>query len=281
MPKSTPIDLPTYWHFSPRMFDEWTDELRPRISDEKQQRAFAHCCDGVQRLLFKQAQLEGFRKSLPSVNAAEVRSRLGLAEGEDAFGLFDSKVMGVRDLTPQEQHFLFSETEAFFVSFYPTLSAVAGLVVRFSSVFGLYGAPKNMTTFIKWLSNRYPHIPFEFFEEARNFRTWLDHPDQKPPYSWGTAQGSTPVHIFLHGTIIENRFPEGTSQNEKHSIPGQWSLSAPDEAWVVNVLGLTLLHLFSEIGMLNPPAYITYEAGPSVGQDAHYLYIPEKRIKRW
>jgi hypothetical protein len=161
-----------------------------------------------------------------------------------------SKLDGRRKPSPTEQQGLFDATKDFYLSFYSAVSAFAGVVKRFQSIFGEVPHRSN-ERFLEWLRD------FALFDEhwdtlrsARDFRTLIDHPASKQPFEWGLAEdGDGQLRAMLHGPAGQSgNIPDGAellaateSTDEIALLPDDaWMFVAPDEDRVLTLLAVQL-----------------------------------------
>lgn len=152
------------------------------------------------------------------------------------------------------QETLFEATQDFFLTFYATLSSFASFFSRFNKELGSNVPHRSNQKFIDWLR------PFALFreeaipllEEARNFRTLLDHKADHLPYEWGTVDAQGLVRIILHGPASSKGvIPDGAMRElagldrlpEGHG----WTFVAPDEDLVVAAMCVQLNALIPRI----------------------------------
>lgn len=150
------------------------------------------------------------------------------------------KAWGWQKPTRADQRKLWEATKAFFDNYYAALSALSGVVSRFSDVFARTAISDN-GPFLKWLeaSLGVPHDTYVDLERARLFRSMLAHPQQFPPYDWATAcyPSYAQVHIVLFGPAGRGKSPIPRGGTRAHPwLEGlqDWQFVAPDEASITN-----------------------------------------------
>lgn len=145
------------------------------------------------------------------------------------------------------QEALFESTQDFFLAYYATLSSFASFLSRFNRELGSNVPYRSNQKFLEWLK------PFALFreeaipllEEARNFRTLLDHKADHLPYEWGTVVVQGFVRIMLHGQASPRGvIPNGAMRELAglDSLPEghEWTFIAPDEDRVLSSLAIQL-----------------------------------------
>ena len=152
-------------------------------------------------------------------------------------------------------------TKDFYLSFYSSVSALAGVVKRFPSIFG--HAPQHSNErFLEWMTSiALFKDQWHLLQAARNFRTLLDHPASKQPYEWGTViDRDGYLRTMLHGPAgYTGNIPEGAEK-----VPSEmqlrdddaWIFIAPDEDRVLSLLSVQLNALADRIQVdrFNPEA---------------------------
>jgi hypothetical protein len=155
-----------------------------------------------------------------------------------------SAVSGLFRPTSEQQHRLFDATQDFYQTFYATLSAWAGFLARVYGKLGPTTPPTaSMKQFIEWLSAEQPIFEelgyADELEDARRFRTILDHSGQAQPFDWATHDAGREhptVYISLFGPSSRaGRGPIGSSSGGPIGDNG-WYFIAPDEVSVANCL---------------------------------------------
>lgn len=161
--------------------------------------------------------------------------------------------------SPEVQAALIEATKDFFLSYYSVVSAMASLVKRFPSVFDNPPHTSN-EKFLEWMkdialfSEHWPKL-----RAARDFRTLIDHPAAKQPYSWGTVDDvSGALRAALHGPAgATGNIPEGAEHlkdGEEWHEEDAWTFVAPDEDEVLTLLAVQLNAIVDriQIARFNP-----------------------------
>lgn len=264
------------WALEEQLALQWLREVLTVAPSERHKLAIHQCFDAVLRLLWAKSRIQEFRLTLPVGDLSTQRKEFARSGRS-----WDNQVLETNDpLSLQQKNVLFYLTEMWFLGFYATLGSFASLMPRFSEVFGRDVPIANISRFIGMLGPRYPHLPVEFLEEAHEFRTWLTHPEAKPVYTWGVAFGDTPHHVFLHSRPHYGKVPRGSMTEGFHKVPDQWSLTAPDEEWVMNTLGLLLMLVVDDILGTNT-SFKSMHKGASMFTDDIDFYIPKNCRTRW
>lgn len=142
------------------------------------------------------------------------------------------------------------------------------MVSRFSKVFGGVAINENKP-FLDWLkrlsegmSPRHgAHVrAFAQLEDARLFRSVLNHPQQFPVSDWMTeTRNDYPLaHVVLFGPQSRSgKIPEGSWRGPlPEELECDWRMDAPDEVSVTNCLanvsGVVLAAILAERGRLAP-----------------------------
>ncbi|MFB6489494.1 hypothetical protein P2A57_22925 [Xanthomonas perforans] len=215
----------------------YDDEPKGLILNHFSERTINHW--GVMVDLCKFDQREGFA----------LRAFLGdlrrLAQTRDTLDAwrskFDTSEAGYQAPDEDQRVELFNRTRNFFSAFYGALSHLGSVPKRFGSVFGPRNLSKNSAV-IRWAGSEFPNIPrgvVAELEEARQFRTVLDHPVSFQPYDWGTIV--TDVRpITLLALFGAGNPPEGAAGYPLPDHLGtEWHFLAPDEVSVTNCVGIT------------------------------------------
>lgn len=160
-----------------------------------------------------------------------------------------------RSRTPSSavQDGLVDATKDFFLSYYAALSAMASVVKRFPSVFGEAPHTSN-ERFLEWMTGIALFRDRWDVLRARDFRTLLDHPAAKQPYSWLTVlDDDGNLRAGVHGPEgITGNIPAGAERvpEEHANAPfngSAWVFIAPDEDEVLTLLAVQLNSLADRI----------------------------------
>lgn len=214
-----------------RAIDIFQRQLGTLPMNRYESTAFTTAIDGLRTLLSARDRLDELRDKIPQVNV-ELSTSYKLRTGD--------------------QRELFRLTSSFFADFYSAVSAISGVVARFSTTFKVNYSDNG--PFLRWAheSLDLPGAVFEELDRARQFRALLSHPQQFPPYEWATVTTARDplIHITLYGPFGrgKNPVPAGATTDHPHAdrMP-DWQFGAPDEVSVANCVCSLAGTIFAEI----------------------------------
>lgn len=144
------------------------------------------------------------------------------------------------------QEALFGATTDFILNFYAAVSAMAGMVKRFSVELGSAPHASN-ERFLEWLANiGLFSDQFDTLRAARDFRTIIDHKASNQPYAWATTVDDYGLlRAYLHGPASRTgAIPRGAQALPAGTPPlpdgYDWLFLAPDEDRVLTLLAVQL-----------------------------------------
>lgn len=155
-------------------------------------------------------------------------------------------------ISQKTMHRMFDATHDFYLTFYAALSAFASFLTRFGEAFGNVPSRSN-SQFIAWIGKNgfFPEVVAPVLEEARRFRTLIDHKASEQPFSWDTADVEGLPRVVLHGPVNQNgRIPDGaipSVDDPAFSPEHDWFFVAPDEDLVLSALAIQMNKLFPQI----------------------------------
>ncbi|WP_374976644.1 hypothetical protein ACEYYH_02105 [Microbacterium trichothecenolyticum] len=152
--------------------------------------------------------------------------------------------------TADQRRQFYEATLQFFQTYYGTLSAWSGFLVRLASRLRLnIPATDSMKRFIDWLGGRSGVRPLatsrlEQLEAARQFRAVFDHVGQVQPFEWDVFQDEPGFveRVRLYGPT-RGRIPEGAAADSGPLAgEGGWSFIAPGMFDVANAIAELMNH---------------------------------------
>lgn len=154
--------------------------------------------------------------------------------------------------TPVDQHEVHDLYESYFQGLYKTLSSLAAVTVLFPSVF--HNPPvRRMKKFLEAMAVAYPDVQEAcgHLEEARQYRTLLDHPAGAAVSNWmtfQTADGRGLRVIFYGYKSRSGGIPEGA---ERITYPfltdADWLFDTPFVPYTNQALGDLTAELFTKL----------------------------------
>jgi len=183
---------------------------------------------------------------------------VGAAERDFSVNAITGEVQSTAD----ERRRLQESALQFFQTYYGTLSAWSGFLVRVASKVGLSTPPtSSMSRFIDWLSGdlgwgSLPSSRTEAMQAARRFRAIFDHPGQFQPFEWDIFRDQPGMvqRLRLYGPG-RGAVPDGATESSGPlAAEGGWSFIAPGVFDVTNAVAELMGHFMPFIaGMLPLP----------------------------
>ncbi|CAN5317337.1 hypothetical protein BH09ACT5_BH09ACT5_01280 [soil metagenome] len=225
--------FPALFRIGPAFVDYWIHEVSGHwITDAHEDAALLELEEGLRRLLKKREAVEKARRAFAKASSLDLRTRPSDAVQVD----------------------LYEATQDFYLTFYSTLSSFASFLKRFGKELGGDVPHRSNSKFIDWLEPRALHsdISIPLLQEARQFRSLLDHKADRLPDWWGTANVEGFVRIFLHGPpLASGALPDGAMPRlPDQELPEghEWTFVAPDEDRVLSALAIQLNAFIPVIG---------------------------------
>lgn len=130
--------------------------------------------------------------------------------------------------TAEAQQMIYELYEGYYQAVYNTLSKLAGVVVLFPKIFG-QPPVRSMQKFLTHFADLAPEFKeaCEILEQARKYRTLLDHPAGAPVSDWltqRTADGRGIVVFHFGPANAKGGIPEGT-------LPAPSGFPGANAAW--------------------------------------------------
>lgn len=226
--------------------------LPPRVKPEAQLRLVDHgLLETYAKLVFANRVNPKQHRAVQNFTESAIRlsrKRVQVTEKAGTWG-------PPRRFSEEQQHFLYDLNEGYFQGVYNTLSKLAAVTVVFPEVFA--GFPvRSMEKFLGRL-REVPEISeaCDVLEQARTYRTHLDHPAGTPVSNWMSTwlPDDRGVVIYHFGQFGQSRkMPEG-AEAPPPWFPMQmdWYVDPPFIPYVDEALGTVMGYVFTAIAQ-NP-----------------------------
>lgn len=218
---------------SANYIEAWGQALSQLPLNEKQRQALRNFTESAHRLVKKRVQVT------------------------KAVGTWQPQIPPVVIPTEEAQHMIYELYESYYQSVYNVLSKLAGVVVLFPSIFG-QPPVRSMEKFLNHFLSQ--DLEFkeacEVLEQARKYRTLLDHPAGAPVSDWMTFRTADDrgIVVFHFGRASRSgQIPEGT-EPPPDGFPrdAEWYADPPFVPYVDAALAELMGRLFLKIQTFEP-----------------------------